>query len=132
MPLPLPSLDTRHWDDLVDEARAMIPRYAPAWTDHNVHDPGITLMELLAWLVELDIYQLNRVPAAHKRKFLALVGVQPWGAQAARAIISIAPPAPADIAAGAEFIATSADKKTYRFRAMEALHALPASITAAL
>ena len=42
MPLPLPHLDDRRWQDLVEEGRALIPRLAPAWTDHNVHDPGIT------------------------------------------------------------------------------------------
>ena len=123
MPLPLPSLDTRRWSDLVDEARAMITRYAPNWTDHNIHDPGITLVELLAWLVEMDIYQLNRVPAAHKRKFLALVGVRPLGAQAARALLSVTPERPAsmpadatldavDLLAGAQFVATSSEKNT--------------------
>ena len=58
MPLPLPDLDTRTWGDLVDEARALIPRYAPDWTDHNLHDPGMTLIDLLAWLVEMDVYAL--------------------------------------------------------------------------
>ena len=143
MPLPLPSLDTRRWSDLVDEARAMIPRYAPNWTDHNIHDPGITLVELLAWLVEMDIYQLNRVPAAHKRKFLALVGVRPLGAQAARALLSVTPERPAsmpadatldavDLLAGAQFVATSSEKKAYRFRSTEALHAVRTSIATAL
>jgi hypothetical protein len=74
MPLPLPNLDTRRWQDLVDEARALIPRYAPAWTDHNAHDPGVTLIELVAWLVEQQIYRVNRIPDRHRRKFLALAG----------------------------------------------------------
>ncbi len=75
MKIPLPNLDDRRWSDLVDEGRSLIPLYAPDWTDHNVHDPGITLMELLAWVAEMDIYQLNRISDAHKRKFLALIGV---------------------------------------------------------
>ena len=50
MPLPLPNLDTRRWTDLVAEGRSLVPRYAPTWTDHNAHDPGMTLFELLAWL----------------------------------------------------------------------------------
>src|SRR5829696_7881240 len=97
MPLPLPNLDSRRWADLVEEARALIPRYAPAWTDHNVHDPGITLMELLAWLVEMDVYRLNRVPEAHRRKFLALVGVTPRPPRPARAVFGLAPPRPVPI-----------------------------------
>ncbi len=74
MPLPLPNLDTRRWADLVDEGRALIPRYAPGWTDHNAHDPGIALIELLAYFVEQEIYRVNRVPPAHRRRFLALAG----------------------------------------------------------
>jgi Baseplate J-like protein len=77
MPLPLPDLDDRRWADLVEEGRALIPLHAPEWTDHNLHDPGITLIELLAWVTEMDVYQLNRVPDRHRRKFLALVGLQP-------------------------------------------------------
>ena len=84
MPLPLPDLDTRRWDDLVDEGRAQIPRYAPAWTDHNIHDPGITLVELVAWLTEGDIYRANWVPARHRRKFLELIGHTPRQPRPAR------------------------------------------------
>ena len=74
MPLPLPNLDTRRWADLVEEGRSLIPRYAPGWTDHNIHDPGITLMELFAWVTDLAIYRTNAIPARHRRKFLALIG----------------------------------------------------------
>lgn len=90
MPLPLPNLDTRRWNDLLDEGRALIPRYAPAWTDHNVHDPGITLMELLAWLVEQDVYRVNRVPERHRRKFLALAGFAPRPPQPAQVALTFA------------------------------------------
>jgi len=38
--LPLPDLDDRRWTDLVDEGRSLIPIVAPAWTDHNIHDPA--------------------------------------------------------------------------------------------
>jgi hypothetical protein len=60
MPLPPLDLDTRTYADLVEEARSLIPRYAPQWTDYNASDPGITLLELFAWLVEQDIYRVNR------------------------------------------------------------------------
>ena len=74
--LPLPNLDDRRWSDLVQEGRGLIPVYAPEWTDHNAHDPGITLIELLAWVAEMDVYRLNRIPDRHKLKFLALVGIR--------------------------------------------------------
>ena len=77
MPLPTIDLDTRRYPDLVDEARSLVPRYAPAWTDFNASDPGITLLELFAFLTEQVVYRTNRVPDAHKRRFLALVGFLP-------------------------------------------------------
>src|SRR5688572_22606405 len=75
MPLEVPNLDDRRWADLVQEAQALIPRRAPAWTDHNVHDPGITFIELFAWLVEMQLYQLNRVGERHREVFGRLAGV---------------------------------------------------------
>jgi hypothetical protein len=87
MPLPLPNLDTRRWADLVEEGRALIPRYAPQWSDHNVHDPGITLIELFAWLIEADIYRTNRVPPRHRRKFLQLIGFTPRPPTPARVVL---------------------------------------------
>lgn len=88
MVLPLPNLDDRRWIDLVEEGRALIPFYAPQWTDHNIHDPGITILELFAAIAEMDIYQLNRIPRDRKLKFLALIGVQPLPPQPARTIVS--------------------------------------------
>ncbi len=134
MPLPLTNLDTRRWDDLVEEARAMIPRYARGWTDHNLHDPGITLIQLLAWLVELDVYQLNRVPEAHRRKFLALVGVHPRPPHAAELVLGFAPPGPnpVDVPEGAEFITTAAESGALTFSAIESLHAVPTTLSAIL
>jgi predicted phage baseplate assembly protein len=91
MPLPLTNLDTRRWSDLVEEAHALIPRFAPRWTDHNTHDPGVTIIELLAWLVEHDVYRLNRVPDRHKRKFLSLVGFPPLPPQPAQTVLAMSP-----------------------------------------
>jgi hypothetical protein len=73
--LEAPNLDDRTWQDLVDQARALIPVYAPKWTDHNPSDLGITLIELFAWLVEGLIYRLNRVPDKHRIEFLNLLGI---------------------------------------------------------
>lgn len=73
MPLPQANLDTRRFDDLVAEARGLIPRYAPEWTNHNASDPGITLIELLAWVTEATLYRLNRVPEGVALEFAKLL-----------------------------------------------------------
>jgi predicted phage baseplate assembly protein len=70
-----PNLDDRTWQDLVNEVRALIPKYAPQWTDHNPSDLGMTLVELFAWLVEGMIYRLNRVPEKNFIEFLNLIGI---------------------------------------------------------
>lgn len=124
MPLPLPNLDDRRWADLVDEGRALIPRHAPGWTDHNVHDPGITLMELFAWLTEMAVYRLNRVPARHRRKFLALIGFDPRPPCAAQTVLTFDPAAgtsPFPLPAGAEFEATGPDRLLVQFRTLRDL-----------
>lgn len=73
MPLSLPNLDDRRYADLVEEARALIPSYAPEWTNHNPSDPGITLVELFAYLTEMLLYRVNRVTDDNKRAFLKLI-----------------------------------------------------------
>lgn len=85
MPLEAPELDIRKFEDLVREAQLRIPRYAPEWTDYNESDPGITLVQLFAWLTEMMLYQMNRVPERNYLKFLQLLGMELQPAQAATA-----------------------------------------------
>src|SRR5258708_18526410 len=73
MPMMLPNLDDRRYADLVEEALAMIPIHAPEWTNHNASDPGITLVELFAYLTEMLIYRLNRVTVENIVAFLNLI-----------------------------------------------------------
>jgi len=74
--LPMPDLDDRRFQDLVDEAKRRIPTYCPEWTDHNVSDPGVTLIELFAGMVETLIYRLNRVPEKNYIAFMNLIGLR--------------------------------------------------------
>ena len=76
MPLPVPNLDDRTFQDIVNEARRRIPEYCPEWTDHNLSDPGITLIELFAWMTEMLLYRINKVPDRNYVKFLELIGVK--------------------------------------------------------
>lgn len=75
--LPLPNLDDRTFEDLVREARELLPGILPAWTDQNEHDPGMMLLELLAWHIEMQQFQLDRLTGSHERKFLKLLGEAP-------------------------------------------------------
>ena len=75
MALPTPNLDDRKFQDIVREARSKIPQYCPKWTDYNLSDPGITLIELFAWMVDKLLYRLNRVPEKNYIKFMELIGI---------------------------------------------------------
>jgi len=135
MPIPLPNLDDRRWADLVDDGRATIPRYAPQWTDYNLHDPGITVIDLFAWLAEMTNYRLNRVPSRHKRKFLELLGFEIDGPIPASALLSFAPP-PATpsfaLPAGTEFEGTDPDQNRIPFRTLVDTTVLASAIEAVL
>ncbi len=84
MPLPAPSLDDRTFQDIVDEAKRLIPRYCPEWTNHNLSDPGVALIELFAWMSEMVLFRLNQVPDRLYTKFLDLVGIEPFPPSVAR------------------------------------------------
>jgi hypothetical protein len=81
MTLPLPNLDDRTYADLVDEALTLIRSYQPEWTNYNPSDPGVTLVELFAWLAEMLIYRANQVPDRHRIAFLQLLNGPEWKAQ---------------------------------------------------
>ena len=85
MVLPAPNLDDRKFQDLVDEAKRMIPRYCPEWTNHNLSDPGVALIELFAWMSEMILFRLNQVPDRLFVHFLNLVGIEPFPPSVARA-----------------------------------------------
>ena len=87
MSLPVPNLDDRRFEDLVEEAKQRIQERCPEWTDFNPSDPGMMLVELMAWLTETTLYRLNRVPEKHYVKFLELMGVSLKPAQPAKTMV---------------------------------------------
>ncbi|WP_243788793.1 putative baseplate assembly protein [Saccharopolyspora gloriosae] len=84
MAIPSPNLDDRRFQELVDEAKRYVQQRAPEWTDHNVSDPGVTLIETFAHMVDQLIYRLNRVPEKNYLAFLDLMGVRLFPPAAAR------------------------------------------------
>lgn len=73
MPTPVTELDDKDYDELLAEALASIPKLYPSWTDHNASDPGIALIELFAWLTDMVLYRVNRLPDARYLAFLRLM-----------------------------------------------------------
>jgi hypothetical protein len=87
--LPAPILDDRSYQQLRDELVRRIPVYAPEWTDHNASDPGITLIELFAFLGENLLYRFNQIPDATNLAFLRLLQMPLRPAVAARAMVTL-------------------------------------------
>jgi predicted phage baseplate assembly protein len=85
MVLPAPSLDDKRFQEFVNEAKRYVMRRCPEWTDHNVSDPGVTLIETFAFMTEQLCYRLNRVPDRLYVKFLELLGLR------------MLPPTPAEV-----------------------------------
>ncbi len=76
MPLPVPNLDDRRFQDLVDDAKRLVQLRCPEWTDHNVSDPGVTLIETFAFMTDQLLYRLNQVPDRVYLKFLDMIGLR--------------------------------------------------------
>jgi hypothetical protein len=88
MTLRTPILDDRSYAQLRDELVARIPVYAPEWTDHQPSDPGITLIELFAFLGENLLYRFNQIPDATRSAFLDLLQIPLRPATAATGLVT--------------------------------------------
>ncbi|MBB4910210.1 putative baseplate assembly protein [Actinophytocola algeriensis] len=95
MALPAPNLDDRRFQDLVDDAKRMVMRRCPEWTDHNVSDPGVTLIETFAFMTDQLLFRLNQVPDRLYVKFLELIGLRLIPATPAQADVTFWLSAPA-------------------------------------
>jgi hypothetical protein len=83
--LPEPVLDNQSYKEILDQAKKSISQIMPLWTDHNAHDPGITLLELFSWLKEMQQFHLDQISDASRMKFLKLLGIRPEPVRPARA-----------------------------------------------
>ena len=92
MPLELnePTFD-RTFEEIYRELRSRIPRYTPEWTNFNDSDPGITLLQLFAWLAEMTLYRMNQMPRKNYLKFAQLLGLQLAPARPATVRLVFAP-----------------------------------------
>ncbi len=74
MPLTLPALDNRRYEQLRQAALDRVPVHSPEWTNFNESDPGVTLVDLFAFMTETLIYRANLIPERNRLKFLNLLG----------------------------------------------------------
>lgn len=83
MSLPEVELDDVRFQELVNQSRARIAEHCKEWTEVNVSDPGITLVELFAWMTDMLCYRINRLPEKVHVALLSLLGVKLLPARAA-------------------------------------------------
>ena len=95
MPIPAPILDDRSYQQLRDELIRRIPVYAPEWTDHNASDPGITLIELFAFLAENLLFRFNQIPEKTKLEYLRLLQIPLRPASPSRGLLTMTTQQPA-------------------------------------
>jgi predicted phage baseplate assembly protein len=121
--LPVTNLDDRSFQSLVDEAKRMIPQLCPEWTNHNLSDPGVALIELFAWMTETTLFRLNQVPDVFYTRMLNLLGFEHFPASAARADLtffcSVADDRAVTIPAGTEVSTVGAIGETRVFTTLE-------------
>lgn len=98
--LPDIQLDQMTFEEMMEKAKNRIAACYPEWTDFNYHDPGITLVELFAWLKEIQQYELNHISEAHMEKYLNLLGTQVHHRQGARAFVCTKTENPVRVPAG--------------------------------
>jgi predicted phage baseplate assembly protein len=137
MALPRPRLDDRQFQDIVDEAKKRIPHYTKEWTDHNVSDPGVTLIELFAWMTDMLLYRVNQVPDLHTIAFMDMLGItlrEPVPARAPVTFWLSQPQAtPVVIPAGTEVASTQTETEVSIIFTTDAnLHVLPPQVSVVL
>ncbi len=89
MPLTMPNLDSRRYKEILDEALARIPVYTPEYTNFNKSDPGVTLIEVFAFLTESLLYRCNQIPDRNRKKFLKLLNIPLQPATGAQGLVTI-------------------------------------------
>jgi hypothetical protein len=92
MPVTLPQIDDRRYDDLLGEAIARIPVHTPEWTSFNHSDPGVTLIEVFAFLTESLLYRANQIPERNRKRFLQLLRIPLQTATPAQGLVTISNP----------------------------------------
>src|SRR5688500_7160370 len=135
MSLPAPHLDDRNFQSLVDEAKRMVQQRCPEWTDHNVSDPGVTLIETFAYMTDQLIWRLNKVPDRSYIKFLELIGLRLAPPSAARAPVTFWLSAPQQdvitIAPGTEVAPPRTEYEPVTFQTVNELPIVPCSLQSA-
>lgn len=87
--LELERLNTESFDELVEQAVRIAGKYDSQWNNFQAADPGMTLVDLFAWLKAIQHEYMSVILPESRRRFLALLGIlqrQGQGAETAAAV----------------------------------------------
>lgn len=87
-------LSDKTYEDILSDAIARIPLYSAEWTNYNVSDPGITVLQNFSAFSLLQQSHINTVDDRIRLRLLKLLGYTPRRTHAAQALL--APEAPLD------------------------------------
>ena len=76
MPLQIPNLDDRNYDQLIRETDVLVARYFPEYADIGPADPAVAVNELFCHLFDLTMYQLNQITPDARSNFASLLGIE--------------------------------------------------------
>ena len=87
--LKVPQLNDMTYEQIIQRAVSRIPSLTDQWTDFNSHDPGITVLQTYAWLVDMLNYYMDATGDVHVKKYLKLLGIQQQKRRAAAGYVVI-------------------------------------------
>lgn len=90
MTLPIPDIDDRGFEEILDEALSRVPVHNPEYTNFNESDPGVTMLEVFSFLTESLLYRANQIPERNRLKFLRLLGLSRRPAAVATGLVTFA------------------------------------------
>lgn len=135
MGMNVPDLDDREFEAVFEEAKRKIPVHTDEWTDHNRHDTGIAILEVLAWISETYTYQLDQISERDREKYLRLLGLERRPPTPATAELAASPPPSADgavVPAGRQLSVDDRSGETKRFETLSDTTLITAEVATVL
>lgn len=99
----LPEQDS--WNEVMNRVQKQIPVLNPQWTDYNLHDPGITLLELFVWMQQVQIYHAKQIGEQHRRKYAKLLGMEAGRRKPGQTLVTVSGEEDRYLAPGSRFYA---------------------------
>lgn len=88
MPLEIPKLDDLRYKEILDDVLARIRVHNPEWTNLGEGDPGVTILQLFAYMTDQLMQRAGQIPERNRRQFLSLLRIPLRPAQPATGLVT--------------------------------------------